>query len=58
MVRITLDGPNKNALGTAMLEGFIAQLEAAGDQPVLLTGAGSAAPDSHWWAPFSMAPTA
>ena len=42
MVELTLEGPGKNALSTAVLEGLLAQLDAAEGQPLLLTGAGDA----------------
>ena len=42
MREIRLDGPGKNSLGTTMLTFLIAELEAAGGEPVLLTGAGDA----------------
>jgi enoyl-CoA hydratase len=42
MVELTLEGPGKNALSTAVLEGLLAQLDAAKGQPLLLTGAGDA----------------
>lgn len=37
-----MDGPGKNALGTAMMTFLVEQLRAAGGQAVLLTGAGDA----------------
>ncbi len=40
IVRITIDGPSKNALGSALMESITAQFEAAGDAPVILTGSG------------------
>ena len=42
MVEITIAGPGRNALGTGVMEGLLAQLERAGREPVLLTGAGGA----------------
>jgi enoyl-CoA hydratase len=42
MVTITIEGPGKNALGTPVMERVLADLEQAGDAPVLLTGAGDA----------------
>lgn len=40
VVRITIEGPSKNALGTPLMESITSQFEAAGDAPVLLTGSG------------------
>lgn len=42
MRTITIDGPGKNALGTARMRDLLAQLDAAGDEPLLVTGAGDA----------------
>jgi enoyl-CoA hydratase/carnithine racemase len=42
MIEIHLDGPGKNALGTAHMEATRERLRAAGGAPVLLTGAGDA----------------
>lgn len=42
MFEITLSGPGKNALGTAMMTFLIDQLREAAGRPVLLTGAGDA----------------
>ena len=42
MVRIEMDGPAKNALGTEMMQWLRAELRKADGQPVLLTGAGDA----------------
>jgi enoyl-CoA hydratase len=42
MIDLVLDGPGKNALGSAMMRGVQARLAAAGGEPVLLTGAGDA----------------
>ena len=42
MVEIRLEGPGMNCLGTTMMRWLLGQLEAAGGQPVLLTGAGRA----------------
>jgi enoyl-CoA hydratase len=42
MVEITLNGAAKNALGTAMMDFLLAELERAGDEAVLLTGTGDA----------------
>lgn len=39
---LTIAGPGKNALGTAVMHDIIAQLAAAGGRPVLITGAGDA----------------
>lgn len=39
-VTILLDAPGKNALGTPHMQRILAELAAAGDRPVLLTGAG------------------
>jgi enoyl-CoA hydratase len=39
-VQITIDGPSKNALGSALMESLTAQIEEAGGAPILLTGAG------------------
>lgn len=39
-VHIELDGPGKNALGTPLLRWLDQRLEAAGDRPLLITGAG------------------
>lgn len=40
MKTITLSGPGKNALSTAVMEATLGALRAAGDAPVLLTGDG------------------
>ena len=42
MIEIRLDGPGKNALGTAHMERTRDRLRASGGAPVLLTGAGDA----------------
>ncbi len=42
MHTIVLDGRGPNTMSVAMLDRVVAQLDAAGDEPVLLTGAGSA----------------
>lgn len=42
MKTILIDGPGKNALGTTRMRDLLAQLDAAGDEPLLLTGAGDA----------------
>lgn len=42
MRTITIDGPGKNALGTERMRDLLAQLDAAGDAPLLVTGAGDA----------------
>jgi len=42
MIDLTIDGPGKNALGTRVMTGLLERLEAAGGEPVLLTGAGDA----------------
>jgi enoyl-CoA hydratase len=39
-VRITIEGPSKNALGSELMESITARFEAAGDAPVILTGSG------------------
>ena len=41
-MRITLDGPGKNALGTGLLTAVRDQIEAAGTDPILITGTGDA----------------
>lgn len=40
MVDIVMDGPAKNSLGTEMMDSLLSRLGDAGDDPVLLTGAG------------------
>jgi len=42
VVELVLSGPGKNALGTALMETILAHLEAAGGEPILLTGQGDA----------------
>jgi enoyl-CoA hydratase len=42
MIEVTMNGPGKNALGSTMMHSVMAQFEAAGGEPVLLTGAGDA----------------
>ncbi|MCO5169615.1 MAG: enoyl-CoA hydratase/isomerase family protein [Planctomycetes bacterium] len=42
MIEIVMEGPGKNALGTAMMDHLLERLEQAGGHPVLLTGAGDA----------------
>jgi enoyl-CoA hydratase/carnithine racemase len=42
MLTITIDGPGKNALGAAVMEALLDALARAGDEPVLLVGAGDA----------------
>lgn len=42
MKTILIDGPGKNALGTVRMRDLLAQLDDAGDAPLLLTGAGDA----------------
>ena len=42
MVELLIEGPGKNALGTAVMTSLLARLERAGGAPVLLTGAGDA----------------
>jgi enoyl-CoA hydratase len=42
MIEITMDGPGKNALGTAMMTFLIERLRDAAGAPVLLTGSGDA----------------
>jgi enoyl-CoA hydratase/carnithine racemase len=42
VVELTITGPGKNALGSAVMEDLLARLEAAAGRPVLLTGAGDA----------------
>jgi enoyl-CoA hydratase len=39
---ISMDGPAMNAMGTDMMRHILSELQAAGDNPVLLTGAGRA----------------
>jgi enoyl-CoA hydratase/carnithine racemase len=39
---LTIAGPGKNALGTAVMQDLLARVRAAGDRPILLTGAGDA----------------
>ena len=39
---VTLDGPGKNALSSAMMDFVLESVEAAGGAPLLLTGAGDA----------------
>lgn len=39
-VRITIQGPAKNALGSALMESLTSQFDAAGGRPVVLTGSG------------------
>jgi enoyl-CoA hydratase len=39
---LVLDGPGKNALGTAMMESILARLDEAGGDPVRFSGAGDA----------------
>ena len=41
-MEIVLEGPAKNALGSRMMVALIDQIRAAGDQPILLRGAGDA----------------
>ena len=41
-VQITLAGPGMNALGTDLMRDLLAQLDAAGDAPLLLVGEGKA----------------
>jgi len=41
-VRITIAGPGMNALGTTLMADLVAQIEAAGDAPLLLVGDGKA----------------
>ena len=40
MVDVTIEGPGKNALSTAVMEALIADLERAGGEAALITGAG------------------
>ncbi len=40
MRELLLEAPGKNALSTSVMEGLRAQVEAAGGEPILLTGAG------------------
>lgn len=42
MFELTLDGPGKNALNTAMMTSVEARLREAGGEPILLTGTGDA----------------
>ena len=42
MVEIRMEGPGMNCLGTTMMNWLLSQLEVAGSEPVLLTGAGRA----------------
>lgn len=42
MRQITISGPGKNALSTAVMRALVDELDAAGGEPVLLTGAGDA----------------
>lgn len=42
MQTLTIDGPGKNALGTPVMEALLGALARAGDEPVLLVGAGDA----------------
>ncbi len=42
MFELTITGPGKNALGMAVMEGMLAQLDAAAGRPILLSGAGDA----------------
>ena len=39
-ITITIDGPGKNALGSGLMKSLLDQFRAAGDTPILLTGAG------------------
>lgn len=41
-VEITIEGPGMNALGTPLMTRLVAAVRAAGDAPILLTGAGRA----------------
>ena len=42
MIEIRIEGPGKNALGTALIATVSEQIEAAGGAPILFTGAGDA----------------
>ena len=42
MIEVKMDGPGKNALGTAMMTFLLEGLRAAAGEPVLLTGSGDA----------------
>src|SRR5690348_5858748 len=42
MRELTIAGRGKNALGTQVMEDVLAKVRAAGDEPLLLTGAGDA----------------
>ena len=42
LLRLTLQAPGKNALGTPLMKRLLAELRDAGQRPVLLTGAGDA----------------
>jgi enoyl-CoA hydratase len=39
---LTLDGPGKNAMSTSLMEAALAEVRAAGQEPLLVTGAGDA----------------
>jgi enoyl-CoA hydratase len=41
-VRVVLEGPGKNALSTALMTKALGEVKAAGNRPLLLTGAGDA----------------
>lgn len=42
VIEIVMEGPGKNALGTAMMDHLLERIEQAGGHPLLLTGAGDA----------------
>src|SRR6266567_1568012 len=42
MVELVVEGPGRNALGSAIMARLIEQIEAAGGRPLLVTGAGNA----------------
>ena len=42
MVEVVMEGPAKNALGKALMDQAIAQIEAANGEPLLIRGAGDA----------------
>ncbi len=42
MVEVRIEGPGKNALGTALIQSVLDQIEAADGAPLLLVGAGDA----------------
>ena len=42
MVEILIEGPGKNALGSALIDNLSAQMDAADGAPLLFTGSGDA----------------